>query len=195
MTVQNSDVSPTYPLSPWYFKAGSSALWSYEISLSCVYMFLFLGFFLYRWSTFSLRFLIYIFEKFQLLFLQVFPFLYLFFHLGFLLYVFDTSILLLIEVSINDFFQPLKLPWCPSQRVSSYPCSLIHSCSKSTLLYNTFISNFIFFICSVSTWLFIAPTRFPFHVTKIFLNISWRILTMLYFKFLISSFHLFCITA
>ena len=116
-------LSLTYPLSLWYFKASSSTLWSYEISLSCVYMWFFVCLFvclfvLYHWSTFSLRFLIYIFEKFQLLFLQVFPFLYLFFHLGFLLYVFDTSILHIIEASINDFFQSLKLPWCPSQRVS-----------------------------------------------------------------------------
>ena len=34
-------LSLTYPLSLWYFKASSSTLWSYEISLSCVYMWFF----------------------------------------------------------------------------------------------------------------------------------------------------------
>lgn len=143
MTVQNSDVSPTYPLSPWYFKAGSSALWSYNLTIMCLHVFVF-WVFLYRWSTFSLRLLIFIFLKsssyyFFKYFLSSIYFSIWDFYCMYLTLLFS----LLIEVSINDF-QPLKLPWCPSQ---SFFISLLlnSSCSKSTLLYNTFISIYILF--------------------------------------------------
>lgn len=139
-------------------------------------MFLFFGFFVLL-EAFSLRLLIYIFEKFQLLFLQVFLSSIYFsiwdFYCMYLTLLFSFS----LKFQLTHFFQPLKFPWCPLREFSiSLLLNSLLALNLLRVFTILFISNFIFFICSVSTWLFIAPTRFPFHVTKIFLNISWRYL-------------------